>query len=320
MKLIKSSVEDVIFLDERVHPLNLIERAGRTCYKSNSAFDEETRVKFFMKLVDSSHFAMLEHANFIFEIKGLTRKYINDSVAKNSFLNYTHDFETYRSIVSGNLRAIKESNEFQLMVCLINKFPELNYYFNVDTNCEAFKEEVRNPSVILQEPNQKFFKSCTDKEFNAHFYTTFHFVCDRGVSHEMVRHRIASFAQESTRYCNYSKDKWGNEITCIKPAFFDSTWSDFEKQVYINQLKQAERAYLMLLDKGLSAQQARGVLPTDLKTEVIMTANHKEWTHFFDLRSKGTTGNPHPNMKKLADKAKFIYDKHVEELRFGCFQ
>jgi len=122
--------------------------------------------------------------------------------------------------------------------------------------------------------------------------------CDRGVSHEIVRHRIASYAQESTRYCNYSKDKFNNEITVIKPCFFDEGTVAYD--TWYDGCKAAESAYFELLALGRTPQEARDVLPNSLKTEVVITMNPREWRHFFKLRACGSSGKPHPQMLEIA--------------------
>lgn len=131
-----------------------------------------------------------------------------------------------------------------------------------------------------------------------HVSVTVKFVVDRGISHELVRHRLASFAQESTRYCNYSKDDFGSEITFIIPEYLEYKSEGWN--IWKESMKQAEDAYFKMLDFGLSPQQARAVLPNSLKTEVVMTANLREWRHFFKLRALGTTGKPHPQMLEVA--------------------
>lgn len=131
-----------------------------------------------------------------------------------------------------------------------------------------------------------------------HASVTVKFVVDRGISHELVRHRLASFAQESTRYCNYSKDDFGSEITFIIPEYLEYKSEGWN--IWKDSMKQAEDAYFKMLDFGLSPQQARAVLPNSLKTEVVMTANLREWRHFFKLRALGTTGKPHPQMLEVA--------------------
>lgn len=131
-----------------------------------------------------------------------------------------------------------------------------------------------------------------------HASVTVKFVVDRGISHELVRHRLASFAQESTRYCNYSKDDFGSEITFIIPDYLEYKSEGWN--IWKESMKQAEDAYFKMLDFGLSPQQERAVLPNSLKTEVVMTANLREWRHFFKLRALGTTGKPHPQMLEVA--------------------
>ena len=123
------------------------------------------------------------------------------------------------------------------------------------------------------------------------------FIVDRGVSHELVRHRMASYAQESTRYCNYSKDKFGNEITVIKPCFLDEDTENY--RIWKGSCEAAEKAYFAMLDNDATPQEARSVLPNSLKTEICMTANLREWRHFFKLRAIGTTGKPQPQMLEV---------------------
>lgn len=126
------------------------------------------------------------------------------------------------------------------------------------------------------------------------------FIVDRGVSHELVRHRIASFAQESTRYCNYSKDKFGNEITVILPCFFDTGMGILSNSLVYQEWKSAcecaEERYFNLLKMGATPQQARTVLPNSLKTEITITANYREWRNFFKLR---TAEASHPQMREV---------------------
>lgn len=128
-----------------------------------------------------------------------------------------------------------------------------------------------------------------------HVNITVKFICDRGVSHEIVRHRIASYSQESTRYCNYSNEQFGSEITVIEPCFLARDTPGYSK--WWLACKQAEEAYFDLLDYGCSPQEARAVLPNSLKTEVVMTANLREWRHFLRLR---TSTAAHPQMREVA--------------------
>lgn len=129
-----------------------------------------------------------------------------------------------------------------------------------------------------------------------HFSLSVKFTCDRGVSHEIVRHRVASYCQESTRYCNYSNDKFGSEITVIKPLYLEPRTLGWD--AWFMACQTAEGAYFDLLDWGCSPQEARAVLPNSLKTEIIMTANLREYRHFFKLRCAKAA---HPQMREVAN-------------------
>lgn len=127
-----------------------------------------------------------------------------------------------------------------------------------------------------------------------HEKLTVRFICDRGVSHEIVRHRIASYSQESTRYCNYSKDGFGGEITVIKPLYLEEGTPSYD--CWKDACEIAESAHFDMLEFGCTPQEARSVLPNSLKTEVVMTANLREWRHFLKLR---TAPAAHPQMREL---------------------
>ena len=137
-----------------------------------------------------------------------------------------------------------------------------------------------------------------------HGVLTVKFICDRGVTHEIVRHRLASYCQESTRYCNYSQDKFGNEITVIKPCFFEEGTMNYK--AWENGCKAAEECYFALLENGATPQEARAVLPNSLKTELVMTANVREWRHFLRLR---TSERAHPQMRQVANMLKEAFTR-----------
>lgn len=145
------------------------------------------------------------------------------------------------------------------------------------------------------ESARKFVQMIIDRGHEAmieHSLLSVKFIVDRGVSHELVRHRIASFAQESTRYCNYSKDKFDNGVTFIKPLFFhDETY-----QKWLLAMSLSESAYLDLLSQGATPQEARSVLPNSTKTEIVISANYREWRNFFKLR---TAVAAHPQMREV---------------------
>ena len=120
-------------------------------------------------------------------------------------------------------------------------------------------------------------------------------ICDRGVTHEIVRHRIASYSQESTRYCNYAHDKFGNELTFIKPCFWDTDSNAFH--IWQKQMEMVEKNYIELISGGALPEQARSILPNSLKTEIVITMNLREWRHFFKLR---TSKRAHPQMREIS--------------------
>lgn len=131
-----------------------------------------------------------------------------------------------------------------------------------------------------------------------HYSISVRFVVDRGVSHEIVRHRMASYAQESTRYCNYDKTKFGNEIMVVQPETFEEGSACYE--IWRDACEAAEWAYFALRKDGATPELARDVLPMSLKTELVMTGNLREWRHFLALRAVGTTGKPHPQIRQVA--------------------
>jgi len=132
-----------------------------------------------------------------------------------------------------------------------------------------------------------------------HYSITVRVICDRGVTHEIVRHRLASYSQESTRYCNYSKDKYSNQITFIEPCFWDLNTEDGRKkyEIWKSAMEFAEKKYMELIENGATPQEARSVLPNSLKTELVMTMNLREWRHFFKLR---TDPAAHPQIREIA--------------------
>ena len=161
----------------------------------------------------------------------------------------------------------------------------------------------KSENHITPESSRKFAAMVVKNHHEAmleHASVMVRFTVDRGVSHEIVRHRMASFAQESTRYCDYSKGKFGNELTFIEPCF----WTDDERRPELRawklMMEEAEELYMALRSEKIPPQEARDILPNSLKTEVVMTANIREWRHFFKLRAAGETGAPHPQMSEVA--------------------
>lgn len=280
MKLIKPSFEIWEQEPSLEGVFKQIERAGRVCYKSEDKIAEDTAKAFVDRMIASGHGAMLEHGTVYLKIPYGT-------------MDDTGDFSN-EPIVSRYI-----DNPYSVV-----KNNTVDDYWYVTGNYRVIIENGWLDDLqYLCEPTEYHEKRITVK-----------FVCDRGVSHEFVRHRVFSFAQESTRYCNYSKDKFGKEITCILPPWanipectLNDTTSDLEVLMTINEIKEgepwllsllhSERYYFELLGAGWKPQQARAVLPNSLKTELVMTGTIKQWEGFFKLRDAGSA---HPQAYELA--------------------
>ncbi len=155
----------------------------------------------------------------------------------------------------------------------------------------------KSEDKITQDSAENFIKKIVKSGHESvieHGHCSVRFVCDRGVSHELVRHRLAAYSQESTRYANYSRDKFGSEITVIKPSFWEEDSDEYK--TWENAMKSAESAYMELLQKGAKPQEARSVLPNSLKTEIVMSCNFREWRHVFSLRCSRAS---HPQIREI---------------------
>lgn len=155
----------------------------------------------------------------------------------------------------------------------------------------------KSESMMTEDSYKHFIKKIMRNGHHSvieHSSATFQITCDRGVSHELVRHRLASFSQESTRYCNYSHDHFQKQITVIKPLALEDNTTEYG--VWNDACLKAEEAYFSLLKLGYNPGVARAVLPISLKTEIVMTANFREWLHVLDLR---LSQNAHPHIRKV---------------------
>ncbi len=156
----------------------------------------------------------------------------------------------------------------------------------------------KSEDLITEDSAEKFIGNILKRGHESvieHEKISVKMVCDRGVTHEIVRHRVASYSQESTRYCNYQKDKFGNELTFIKPVFWKEDSPEYT--LWKESMQQIEDQYMKLIDMGASAQEARSILPNSLKTEIVVTMNLREWRHFFRLR---TASAAHPQIREIA--------------------
>lgn len=280
MKLTKPKAELLIQPDGLDGIYKQIELAGRTCYRSEDKITEDSAKPFVDRMILSNHKAMLEH--------GTVYLFIPEK-----------EYNKQLSLYSYGVKACERYGRIH--------FEEGGVY--VTTNYRVIVEH--NLYYLLD-----FI--CEPTEFHEKRYT-FRCITSIGVTREMNRHRVNSIAEQSTRYCNYSKNKFGGEVSFCIPAWMPQT----EKTVDTSNgfgvlageelfafLGKAERHYFYLLEQGWQPQQAREVLPLCTATEIIHTAFASDWKHFFDLRYFGTTGKPHPNMYQLATLMKEEAEKH----------
>lgn len=308
MKIINAQASVLVEND----PIKKIEKCGRVCYKSEDKITEDSSEKFVANIIKRGHEAVLEHASFIFQVsynvyEDLREKvkFVETHYPVKMYLRFT-DSEGY--IVSGNVRAWRDFFRFSGVPPYMNDFVEAN---------PILFPEFKSDSPFNLEGGEWSIRQISTNDLVSTYQRLVHedvsvkFICDRGISHEIVRHRPASFCQESTRYCNYSKDGFGGEITVINPISFDC--SDSPYRIWKKSCENAETAYFDLLDEGCTPQEARDVLPNSLKTELIMTAPLMEWCHFFNLRMSAAA---HPQMREVASYAydamnSFLWDAHT---------
>lgn len=282
-------------------PIKKIEKCGRVCYKSEDKITEDSAEKFVANIIKRGHEAVLEHASFIFQVQYNVYEDIRDKVMfvenrypVKMYLRFT-DSDGY--VVSGNVRAWRDFFFFAGVPPYMNDFVEAKpilfpeFKSDFPFNLKGGKWSIRQISADeLVSTYQRL----------VHEDVSVKFICDRGVTHEIVRHRPASFCQESTRYCNYSNGKFGGQITVIKPCFFKENSTRYLN--WFVACESAETAYNAILEDGGTTQEARDVLPNSLKTELIMTAPLMEWCHFFNLRMSPAA---HPQMQEVAS---YAYD------------
>lgn len=310
MRIVKQSAQ--VLVPES--PMKHIERIGRICYKSEDKTGEGTDKRFVKMLYDHDHHAMLEHYRFIIKVSPT----IYEELLRCNPRHFEFSVYSGRFIISFNARAlinlvegcrgIRSDHQYhairsvrdELIAHIVHKY-DCYELFGINREDKLL---VSDEVEFLE--NNPF--AMNPEEWRIHGWMSIHMITDRGITHEIVRHREeTSFAQESTRYCNYSKDKFGNEITVI-----DQEFDGANRLFWEWSCTRAEENYFKLLDKNATPQMARSVLPTCLKTEIVMTAPVYEWEHFFNLRMHGVAGTPHPMIKELSE---FAYQS-IQEVFF----
>lgn len=272
MKFIKPKVEYLPQSEGIDGIYKQIERCARTCYKSEDKITEDSAKSFVERMIKSGHTAMLE--------KGTV------------YLKFTMDYETMK---------------------IVNKYIRNPYSYHV-TDYKFYYVTTNFRVLVENEWLDDLKYACKPTELHEKRYT-FKFTTDIGIARELTRHRVFSFAQESTRYCNYSRSKFKgvgfiipswlemNELELTDKSdlegWFTVNDSSIKQTMFMESCWRSEEAYLNLIKNGATAEQARQVLPLSTKTELCMTGFESDWHHVFDLRYKGTTGKPHPDMKYL---------------------
>ena len=270
MKLIDSEVTNLtpeIYTIETIK--KHIELCGRTCYKSESMITNTSAEKFVNMLNSNKHRSVLEHGTVYLHItyqESSSPYYLKRDLAEAFFNKYNYNPYSF---------------------CYI---PGTAGYYYITTNYRVIIENGWEDDLkyICREPSKFHVKR-----------HTFRITCSKAIANEIVRHRNFSFSQESTRYCNYSKEKFGGDLLFIKPYWFGNNIQ--AENAYINFLKESEKTYLELLQSGLKPEAARGVLPLDLKTDLIVTGTKEQWNTFIELRSAKSA---HPDIQIIANQIK----------------
>lgn len=274
--IIKPSVERI---DEKDN-LKRIELSGRVCYKSEKKITDDSALAFCERIIKSGHTSVLEHSNVIVKVPQKTgsriidmMRYYENKTNKISHLKYTFRASD-ENIISGNVRAWKDT---------LDAFPY--YTFSGHPLLSKDSNHDFTPYVISE-------GDLTDWERQIHSRITLRIICDRGVSHEIVRHRVMSFSQESTRYVNYGKRGY----TFIEPWW----WNDQNgtiKHLMLSAMQHSIDVYQAMIDDGATPQLARAVLPNQIKTDLVVTATPLQWAEFLRLRM---AKDAHPDMQRIA--------------------
>lgn len=329
MKIIDASVE---YMEQnQLTDYQFIEKIGRTCYKSEDNITTDSAERFVGNLIKNGHEAMLEHGYIYLYIPYLHTLLTKQSLIASQITKYINICDKF---ITGSFRAFRDIfkkifTDAMYTDRMLSGCADLLFYLEVlfDILVERYPlmfSDIQKPEcmhLVISEAFSNARENITvfgsRSEFidfvkNLHderpfwdpsvvlFYTlphTVRFTCDRGVTHELVRHRPPGYAMESTRYCNYSKGKFGGEITVIKPLFFPQGTPRYS--IWEKSCKNAEADYFDLLNAGATPQEARIALPHSVKADLIMIATEEEWQHIINLRYHGTTGQPHPQMKEV---------------------
>lgn len=299
MKIIEPTYE-IIDFPNVMPPEKKIELVGRTCYKSEDKITDTSAESFVHGLISRRHDAMLEHAVLILcateqaykDIRFLCDEY-EDETQTPAFIRHTWCSETRRHVLSGNVRAWRNLIKFSSGLFSKYSFPQgfdafLRAFPVLFGDLPSISTRVRHGNVCRIAPDEL----SSIKEKLAHYPMTVKFTVDIAVARELCRHRLASHAGSSTRYCDYSKGKFGSEITVIAPE------DDIDAE-FVRAARYAEEKYMAQRNEGKKPEIARSCLTLSTMCEHVMTATLGQWKDIFALRALDSTGKAHPQMKQV---------------------
>ena len=321
MKILTSNAELVQQEPGLVGAYKQIEKVGRACWASENLIIEDSYKTFVEGLMQREHNAPLEHGTiYLVYMVGspiYDMSYMTNISDINKFKN-----NPYSKVIEKRYDVAAEAkNDNWIFEFVANYGPSTVYY--ITTNLRVIVENFNKDN------RQRVLDHIVNVPYKEHeIRITVHFTCQRAISAEFNRHRKDSIMERSSRYCNFSKDKFGNEIGIVKPDWVindipnldfmgyikilnnhdNSEWSKFDYWIFANLA--CEWSYMNLIDLGAKPEEARDILPMDLQTELYHTAFISDWIHFFKLRAWNSKGNrPHPEAMKLARQ---VFDKFVE--------
>lgn len=330
MKVIEPSFEPITVPDakDKEGVYKFLEMIGRVCYKSEGKITDDSYKNFLKMILDRGHLSVMEHFIFVLEVpKSIYFSYdkkIPDIPYKAefktqlSFIKKSIDGKRYfislSAATANNLIGLMNPSAkmtkalLEILDVLYTEYPllikanyELKEYSYEKSHIPFFKKYKIN--ILSRDEIEKL----SEQSRLIHDFTTIKFIFDRGCSHEIVRHRPASYCQESTRYCNYSNDKFGSDITFIKPVFFEEGSKEYNS--WKSAMEDSEHTYMDLINMGATPQEARTVLPNSLKTEIYVTARLIEWKHILKIRTGKTV---HPQMLQVMNPLKnYFIEKYV---------
>ena len=278
MILIESNVEFIPQQEGLNGVYKQIELAGRTCYRSENKITEESSKRFVDTMVKNKHHAMLEHGTVY-----LTVEHFEFDTAR--------EVEIFQSIIY----------KYKL-----NPYSKIQVYYS-GKNAKAYI--TTNYRVLVENGWLNDLVYISEPDLHERRYTM-KFITDRSVSHELVRQRKMSFAQESQRYCGYDKDKFGGELTFVFPKWVqEHKYDSYKINEFEKCLCDIEKLYMFYRDCDIQPQEARVILPNCTKTEIVVTGFKEDWKHFFDLRYMEVTGKAYPDMKDIAGKALTLFNQ-----------